>query len=229
METADNNPRVGILKNLIETARAHGGEVDLDVVNKFLPESLRYTQADLDAASSALSAASEASADGSPTATADAPSSETLENFEPPHANGAAPPHDDAPEATPEPMTHVVSLAAAYASLDHARSELRIAQDQQKIIRSRMANAIAKFQRTSGTAPPTPDELRRDFARQQAAERGRGVKQIRRDSVPGPSQLDRMAFYAKGDVGVVYGGHRRGAFPASRKGARVAPKIPSQA
>jgi hypothetical protein len=111
---------------------------------------------------------------------------------------------------------------------------VRVLSDRLRVARHRLGDALQKYMRSRGAMGPTPDQLRRDFCKQEMEQRaakvaGHGPNVTQ--GQPGPSKLDRSLFYtgkAAGDIdafGAVTGtGHRRGSHPASARGRRVAPR-----
>jgi hypothetical protein len=126
------------------------------------------------------------------------------------------------------------TAAEARIALDLARVNVRVLSDRLRVARHRLGDCLTRYMQSRGAMGPTPDELRRDFCKQEmeqraakAAGHGPNVTQ----GQPGPSKLDRMMFYtgkAAGDIddhgAIQHGGHRRGAMPASQRGRRVAPR-----
>jgi len=131
-------------------------------------------------------------------------------------------------------FTEPPTVAAAKQRLDEARVGVRALSDKLRVARGRFADCLQRYMRSRNAAAPTPDELRRDFCKQEMESRkaragtfGPKVPQ----GQPGPSKLDRSRFYnGKGsaatidDFGAVSGtGSARGAFPASQRGRRLRP------
>jgi hypothetical protein len=124
------------------------------------------------------------------------------------------------------------SVAEAKQLLDEARVGVRVLSDKLRIARGRLADCLQRYMASRGAAAPTPDELRRDFCRQETENRKAKASGLvsPRQPTHGNSKLDRSLYYQgkqAGDVddfGAVSGtGHRRGAFPASQRGRRLKP------
>jgi hypothetical protein len=125
-----------------------------------------------------------------------------------------------------------ITVAEAKQLLDEARVGVRVLSDKLRIARGRLADCLQRYMASRGAAAPTPDELRRDFCRQETENRKAKASGLvsPRQPTHGNSKLDRSLYYQgkqAGDVddfGAVSGtGHRRGAFPASQRGRRLRP------
>jgi len=137
--------------------------------------------------------------------------------------------------STPTPTEFEVvppTVAEAKQSLDEARVALRVLSDKLRIARGRLADCLQRYMRSRNAAAPTPDELRRDFCRQETENRKAKAAELVPAHQPthGNSKLDRSLYYqGKGsgsidDFGAIQNtGHRRGAMPASARGRRLRP------
>jgi hypothetical protein len=129
----------------------------------------------------------------------------------------------DAPEeSSPAAMTATEArdrVVALNNQLAQARADVMSAQQRQRDARAKLGAAITQFQ--SGFAKISPSELLRQNARDQAELRRLGKDGRMRQSQPGPSAVDQMAYFSKG--GSVNRGAgpkwRRGAYDASAQGA----------
>jgi hypothetical protein len=102
-----------------------------------------------------------------------APPSESLENFEPLHANGAAPSHDGATPDTAEPEIEplaVLTIGDAKRAVTESQIRLRSAVDRQAQCRQRLGRAIAKWQVANGNVV-TDADLRRQHLAHEAEQR----------------------------------------------------------
>lgn len=125
------------------------------------------------------------------------------------------------------------TVAEARIALDLARVNVRVLSDRLRVARHRLGDAVQKYMRSRGAAGPSPDELRRDFCRQETANRAAKAAGTVPAHQPthGPSRLDASLYWqgkGSGDIdshgAIQHGGHRRGAMPASQRGRRVAPR-----
>jgi hypothetical protein len=137
------------------------------------------------------------------------------------------------PPATPDAIEAATRRRIAADSLvANARVAVIAASNVEREARIKLAKAVTQFQ--SGFAPVTPEQLRRDYVKEQAA-----IRQAQKDGtlpVPprgavGKSMIDRIAAAQRG--GSLMGNFRRGASPVRgmpnydpRKGPTV--KLPSQ-
>jgi hypothetical protein len=122
------------------------------------------------------------------------------------------------------------NVVAANNALAQSRADLIVCQRREHEASGALAQAITQFQ--SGFEKYTPIDQAHDFARSEMELRRRvacGEAPARERPRPGNSTVDRMA-YGRADIeSGRYGAHRRGAFPASQRGAYVGPpvKLPS--
>jgi hypothetical protein len=175
--------------------------------------------------------------------------SKSLENFEPPHANGTAPPHDDAAGSAPQPeipTPHssnpapaaaefrngapppILSIADAQRNLIGTQLRVQRATDGQREARGRVALALEKFQRAT-MQTCTPEQLVRqhiESENQLRADRAAGKIPPRGAQRRLGSEVDRFAFYTRANGRGAGGGRAfaRGAAPASLRGRTIVPK-----
>lgn len=138
--------------------------------------------------------------------------------------------------AAAEPEAPAMSRDAAQARLKEleetlfaARKSRMVAEAEQRKAREAMAAAILEWSHGG----PSPDQITRNELA--AINRDRGVK-VAQGSRPGPSYWDRFASatghtgdandYARGRH--MRGGNRRGSFPSSARGRKVAVRVPSE-
>jgi hypothetical protein len=115
------------------------------------------------------------------------------------------------------------NIVRLHNELSAARGALISAEEAKRNSATRLAQAIQRFQRAVG-AKPSPQDLLRDHVRQQQAMRESGARNVRvTDLGPNPSMIDRQAAWSRGGSSAGRGDYRRGAFPGSAYGRRVAP------
>jgi hypothetical protein len=186
---------------------------------EYLPPDFDLDQHELDAILAHM--------DGEPIAASDAPPAGEIES-ESSEPDTAEP--DTAPRLTQEEAQ--ARLRDLVNSLAQARSRVMSLTQTQRAARERLSVSVTAFQVGAG-ALKTPEqnareyiaselELRRAHAAGEIAEEDRG-------GGPGPSMIDKLAFGRGGKAGTRRDSWRRGAYPASMKGAFVGrPKIPSE-
>lgn len=116
------------------------------------------------------------------------------------------------------------NLQDARRELTESRIALPQALDRQRVARNILSQAISSWQNINGTIRSGDREalVREHIASENQARRerieGRGASA--RQSQPGPSAVDRAAFYGR-PSSPAQGNWRRGAHPASHRGRRV--------
>ncbi len=124
------------------------------------------------------------------------------------------------PEAQPEPIDPEAAsarVAMAKRNCGEAGRMVIVTKEAERTARAKLAQAVTAFQRATGAIPPSQSEVFRDYAKQQAAMRvtiatGKVQAAPSRQPVPGPSAVDRIAFYGRG-------GNPAGGGNAFRRGA----------
>lgn len=145
--------------------------------------------------------------------------------IKPQPVNGAPAP------ATPVEIEAVQRIALDLAAkLDRLRDRLRQLENQLRPARAAVAEALQAW--TSEAPKFTPLDAIRQFSaseQQRLRDERDGTAERAPGPVPGPSALDRMNMPYNDANGTAFAtkqmqtGHRRGAYPASAKGRRVAP------
>lgn len=145
--------------------------------------------------------------------------------IKPQPVNGAPAP------ATPVEIEQVQKIALSLAAkLDGLRDHLRKLENQLRPARAAVAEALQAW--ISGQPKFTRQDAVREFSRseqQRLADEKSGTRERPPGPTPGPSALDRMNMPYNDANGTAFAmkqmqtGHRRGAYPASAKGRRVAP------
>lgn len=138
----------------------------------------------------------------------------------------------------PDTMVTADEIAAAEQNLQAARVELiearavalPAATEHQRIARNLLSEKISAWQRCCG-GTPTQADLHREYiagANAERAARKAGAPGPVQRSQPGPSVIDRSAYYGRGGSANVGRGDgwRRGAHPSQHRGRRV--KLPSE-
>jgi len=149
--------------------------------------------------------------------------SESLENIEPPHANGAAPLDDPLADDALEPVISVIEAQRLVAE-----SHLRMARatDAQRTARGKVALALERFQRATMQTQDFSSLVREHIQseNQLRADRAAGKIPARHQRRLG-SAIDSFAYHTRASGRGAGGGRSfgRGAYPASMRG-RVIPK-----
>jgi hypothetical protein len=213
---AMNPHRKEYIADAIERA---GPDAPLTVehISRYLPDDFKLTDANL-----AEFRPAEAEPEAPPQAAPFVGWSALKDRVDALQANGAAPEVKE-PEAVsePAPATPDESVSArrnqVEKDLANARVARTVAGNTERRLYGVLAKAITQFQ--SGFAPMTPEQLRRDYVKEQAAIR-QGIKDGTISTGPGPaigkSVVDRAAYYSRGNPRT--GNYRRGAYPANYKG-----------
>jgi hypothetical protein len=135
-------------------------------------------------------------------------------------------PQDAPPEAAFAPATRdeaMTDIVAMRNVLAEARALVQIKTAQRKSARGRLADEIRRFQIGAGAAISTEELLRQNARDQQALRiaRANGELAPAPQNQPGPSAIDRAAFYSRG--GSANTGHgpkwRRGAAGIESRGS----------
>ena len=103
--------------------------------------------------------------------------------------------------------------------LANRRVELMAAGEAERAARTRLSVAVTTFQ--NGFAPVSPEQMRRDYVREQNEIRAAikdGRLPPRKNPGHGKSMVDRQAFYGRGGNPAA-GNYRRGAYPSQAFGA----------
>jgi hypothetical protein len=199
---SDNPLRDSMVKNIL--AQNHGEAITVENLKRFFPPDFDLGEDDLEPYKT-----TEVEFENSPPPNAVSEQSSGADKMGEQDAAGNAMTPDQAREC----------VRVLQEALAQARGRVMTLTGDQRRARDKLANAIASF--VSGFGPPmTREQLVAEEIR-----RGRFQKQeAQRHSQPGPSYIDRAAFYgrdhsATGHVrsNLQYG-HRRGAMPASMKG-----------
>jgi hypothetical protein len=110
----------------------------------------------------------------------------------------------------------------------NARVDVLHAGNVERAAREKLAKAVTAFQ--TGLAPLTPEQLKKDYVKEQQAIRAgiaSGEIPVKPRGAIGKSVVDRIASYGRGGS-PAHGNYRRGAYAASARGRTIAPKVPSE-
>lgn len=218
---------------IADAVQRAGSPITVEFVSKFLPEDFKLTAND-------LKEFQPAEAEPAPEAERPFDWAALNDRVQRLNVNGAAP--EAEPEAVAEPAPPATAddieaatlrRIAADSLVANARVAVISASNVERAARIKLGNAVTQFQ--SGFAPVTPEQLRRDFVREQQAIRA-GIADGSIAPPPrgvgiGKSTVDRVAYAQRG--GSHQGNFRRGASTVKgmpnfdpRKGPVA--KLPSQ-
>jgi hypothetical protein len=216
MSVTGNPARDLMLRQAIE---AYG--TDLDALKAALPGDFGTDQDEVDAMVAAISVVEGQHVETVETVEMLTPS-KSLENIEPPHANGAARPHHearpDAPQPETEPSLTLVEAQAALAvwqtKAQAARIELRNRDMAQRTARGKLADAINYFLR--GNVTMTREQLQREHIASEQQRKAEGGGRRRHAPSHGPSAYDIGRAGHGNSVNQRYGAVRRALLPGQR-------------
>jgi hypothetical protein len=215
MSITGNHERDMILMKAIQKAREDGVPQNLAVISlEYVPSDFDLGQDELDAALKMQARLDAMLGDAPPAAEIESESTEP----------------DTAPRLTEdEARARVRNLVEALAQ---ARGNVMALTQTQRHARKRLSDSVTAFQVGAG-ALKTPEQNAREYiAGEQKLKAMRAAGEIAeedRGGGPGPSMIDKLAFGRGGKAGTRRDSWRRGAYPASMKGAFVGrPKVPSE-